>query len=508
MDKLKSLVSKKSFLITFTLIILGSLITLLNLIPNDYWWHVKAGEYIVQNKSIPFTDVFSWYGIENNLYWHSHEWLSEVVIYLTSLIGGRTAIVIFVAFCVTALFLILYKTNKEYYEKHFCFTLLWVLIGSFLFAKLLSPRPHMISFILFTLTVWLLYRYRNNENTKSVWFIPFISLLWVNFHGGSSNLPYVLAVLFIITGLFDFKIGKIKFDKISRKQIKTYFMVGAVSFLVLVLNPHGLDMITYPYINMGDTVMLSFIGEWRSPDLKILQDILFIAPILVSMIIFIITEKDISFIDLTMIGAFSYLTLKSVRFSAFLYIIASYIIFRYLDNSKLKDIKNKTINDLVSLMPSAFKRLYILIIGSMGVFTLLLLTTNQINDLFNKDIVSSEIVEIIKEENPERLFNDYNYGGYLIYNDIKPMIDGRADMYSETLLKDYINYSNFLRPELRERYDFDYLLVDKGLRLDNLFISQPEHYEKLAEDKKSVLYKNLKYKTKPEINSEIIKDGN
>ena len=157
--------------------------------------------------------------------------------------------------------------------------------------------------------------------------LPLISLLWVNFHGGSSNLPYILTIIFIITGLFEFKFSNITFDKISKKQIKTYFIVGALSFLVLALNPHGLSMISYPYVNMNDTVMLNLIGEWRSPDIKNFTDIVFVLPIVIAVLVFFKSKKEILFIDLVLIGAFSYLSLKSIRFVAFMYIPSLY----YLD---------------------------------------------------------------------------------------------------------------------------------------------------------------------------------
>ena len=55
--------------------------------------------------------------------------------------------------------------------------------------------------------------------------------------------------------------------------------------------------------------------------------------------------------------------------------------------------------------------------------------------------LNKDIVDIIKKENPERLFNMYDDGGDLIYNDIKVFIDGRADLYSKYNYKDYLNMS-------------------------------------------------------------------
>lgn len=31
---------------------------------NDFWWHIKVGEWICTNKALPYEDIFSWYGME------------------------------------------------------------------------------------------------------------------------------------------------------------------------------------------------------------------------------------------------------------------------------------------------------------------------------------------------------------------------------------------------------------------------------------------------------------
>ncbi len=45
----------------------------------DFWWHLKTGEYILNTRSIPKTDFFSFtnYGKA----WVAHEWLSEAIFY-------------------------------------------------------------------------------------------------------------------------------------------------------------------------------------------------------------------------------------------------------------------------------------------------------------------------------------------------------------------------------------------------------------------------------------------
>ena len=456
----------------------------LYVIPNDYWWHIKAGEYIVTNKAIPFTDVFSWIGIKEGFYWHSHEWLTEVVLFLNFKLFGQCSGYIFAVSLVLVLAILLYFFNRERYMQNKLLAIIWVFIGAFAFIYVSSPRPHLISFIFLTITIYLLYEYRENENSKKIWFIPFISFLWVNFHGGSSNLPYILTFIFIFTGLFNFEIGKISFKRLSNKQIKTYLIIAICSILVLIINPHGLDMITYPYTNMGDDFMLFNIAEWRSPDLKIKTDLIYYIIMAIPIMLFTTTKRKIDFIDLTLGVAFIYLTSKSVRFSILLYIVSTFFIFKYMEHLKFELKSNKLIKIIDKIKVFSYKLILAFSFAIIIIIPLIVITSNVPGKLF-KAPISDEIIEYIKEAKPERLYNSYNAGGYLIYNDIPVFVDGRADMYSAGgTLKDAMKLDEMLVDveEVINKYDFDMFLLAKDTQLIQYFEKTNEFKEVLKDD--------------------------
>ena len=456
----------------------------LYVIPNDYWWHIKAGEYIVTNKAIPFTDVFSWIGIKEGFYWHSHEWLTEVVLFLNFKLFGQCSGYIFAVSLVLVLAILLYFFNRERYMQNKLLAIIWVFIGAFAFIYVSSPRPHLISFIFLTITIYLLYEYRENENSKKIWFIPFISFLWVNFHGGSSNLPYILTFIFIFTGLFNFEIGKISFKRLSNKQIKTYLIIAICSILVLAINPHGLDMITYPYTNMGDDFMLFNIAEWRSPDLKIKTDLIYYIIMAIPIMLFTTTKRKIDFIDLTLGVAFIYLTSKSVRFSILLYIVSTFFIFKYMEHLKFELKSNKLIKIIDKIKVFSYKLILAFSFAIIIIIPLIVITSNVPGKLF-KAPISDEIIEYIKEAKPERLYNSYNAGGYLIYNDIPVFVDGRADMYSAGgTLKDAMKLDEMLVDveEVINKYDFDMFLLAKDTQLIQYFEKTNEFKEVLKDD--------------------------
>lgn len=59
-------------------------------------FHIRAGEYIIANMTVPHYDVFS--HVSPPLPWLVHEWLSEVLMALLHRAFGLTGIVLFFLF--------------------------------------------------------------------------------------------------------------------------------------------------------------------------------------------------------------------------------------------------------------------------------------------------------------------------------------------------------------------------------------------------------------------------
>ena len=116
---------KKNKVLLFVLFISISifLVTLYSIEP-DYFWHIKAGEYMFKN-GILTHDVFSW--VVNGKYWMSHEWLFEMFIYSLKSIFGNIHPIIYVSICLFGLYNVLFFTNKKNIQKNIPYTLLYLM---------------------------------------------------------------------------------------------------------------------------------------------------------------------------------------------------------------------------------------------------------------------------------------------------------------------------------------------------------------------------------------------
>jgi hypothetical protein len=493
-------VQKRSGENNMFILLLGILITgliyfyRLGILGNDFWWHVKAGEWMVNNRGIPYIDVFSWFAKENDILWVSHEWLSDVFFYVIHAFFGDIGIFILSLFSAIGMSMLIVIRNKHGIKINILLSLLYLIPIIGMFPTFFYGRPQLISYFLLYGTLYCLYRYKEDESTKSIYFVPFISLLWSNFHGGSSTLPYILCFIFMFSGIFKFSIGKLDGEKLSKRQLRTYLVVGILSILTLVINPHGLQMLTYPFANMGDSFMQSVISEWASPDAKELPQLFsYFLPLVVVGISLIITDKKIRIVDLLIFLFFTYMFFRSARFSILFFIASTFFSFRYFIPREVKPMKTK--------LDSGIFYMIIVFFIATNIFSIFTMFNTFREGKIISVVLDMEFIELIKEEEPERLFNDYNFGETLIYNDISTFVDGRADVFSQYNLHDAIsllllkqtetsNENKIFNPEdIIEKYNFDAFLIDSERSLAVYLKSNPEKYELLLEDGNAVYFK-------------------
>lgn len=466
MEKIKSFVHSKRIDICLLLFIISFCFFLLLFFVKDpdYYWHIKAGEYMIKNHTILTHDVFSWY--LNGKYWMSHEWLFEVIFYGLSLIFPKYHAVVYISVTLTCLGSILFLFNRDEYKKNIPFALCWIAF-SLSFYWSIQARPYMISFILLALCLYFLFDLKKNEDSKKIYWLPLISVLWSNFHGGSSNLPYLLIIMFLVTGLVSFSYSKIEASKNTKKQNLKYLIVFLLCILSIILNPHGIKMLVYPYQNMADKVMQVNISEWQPTDLSNLKHYPYLILVLVIFLTLLFSKKKIKLLDLVIFIFVLFLGMKSIRFWPYTYISMTFIIFHYVSFRK-HDNGTCTV---------------ILILSLLCIF-LFVINIKNIKNKCNSNMIDNKIIELVKKENPKRLYNFYDYGGYLVYKNIPVFVDGRADLYSPYNYSDYVNISKLYGEyeDLIDYYNFDYFLVSDQFSIYN--------YLKYSNDYKLIIHKN------------------
>ncbi len=367
-----------------------------SVINNDIWMHLKVGEYIAENKSLPHHDPFS-FTSDNE--WILHEWAVQLIFFIIYSVGGFNALI---ALKVVVLMLTIYLLSRIIKSN---LILLILVVVAFLIRSHSFVRPHIFFYLFLALALYIL------EKRKYI-FLPLLTLIWANFH---SSVLIGLIVIAVYLGE----------HAISKKSPRSA-MILLASMLTPLINPSGFRILTYPIINQKYFMLIK---EWMPFSLTNPYMILFIL-FLISTTIFIYLNvrknKTLRLSDIALLVLFSYLAFQSKRNIAVAAIMFAPIIGRYAPNIK------KDISILCSLLFVA------LIIFSAT--SLRGLTFNYAEDIF-----PPEPINFIKENNIKgNIFNEHVLGGYLIFNlypDSKVFIDGRVVMHGPTW-PDYYQIKN------------------------------------------------------------------
>lgn len=462
---------------------------------NDFWWHIKVGEYIIETGEVPSTDIFSWYGMELGIDWTAHEWLSDVIYFLIFNTFGQLGMFVFSVGSAIALYFCLWMSAKRYITNNFLFSGLFLALFGVLSSMFFYGRPHVFSYFLLFFELKILYDFVDNQESKKIYTIPLIAILWSNLHGGSSNLTYILCLIFIFCGLCNFSVGRIEAKRLKNCSIIKLIVVTALSVIGIMINPIGLKVIAYPYINLSDNLSMTLISEWASPDAKIIGNlILYFLPIIV-MTIGIISEKtSIRLLDIALMLAFLFLFFRSARFIMLWYIVAVFYAFRYMPQIKVKKIKKSSEN--IALGGLFFLLLVFMVFGVYK-------TSETYNEgKLISTVVDDTAIEAIKQDAPARIFNDYNLGEALIYNDINVFFDARADLFvQENIMADGVSLM-FLEQANKEagtkyvdvdgllkKYNFDAVAILKVRALYSYILSHPERFSLVYEDSTMAYYR-------------------
>lgn len=284
---------------------------------------------------------------------------------------------------------------------------------------------------------------------------------------------------------------------IFNKNYNTNLLIVIMLICVLtgLLTPLGDTPYTYLVNTMqGNTT--ENINEHLPLTLINQKDI--ICVIVAILIILIFTDVKISLKDLFMLGGLFLLTLMSKRqISMFLIIgvlsvnkLICFFMNKYDPKfcEKVETIMTSLVGKIVTLALITAISYYI---GKDK------LDDNYINSSSYPVEASNYILNNL-DINNMRLYNEYNYGSYLLYRGIPVFIDSRADLYApefngrQDIFSDFLNISNIgvYYEDKFEEYGITHVIVYRNAKL-NMFLSRNNDYKQLYLDNNFVIYERL-----------------
>ena len=571
MSKQKNVKLNKQTKIAFEILAIICLILLAiaitpKVFQNDTFYTIKIGQSIRQN-GIDYKDHYSWHKDLKYLYPH---WMYDVITsYIYDYCGGFQGLYIATIALAVFLGIALYYTNKKI-TKNQVIAFLISMFQLYFMGNYTAARAQSITFPLFVLTILLIEKLLETGKIRYMVGLVIIPILIANLHSAVFPfyfilfLPYLgedIVKNFITTPRIRIihkqileKQKQIYLDKIKKfegsdvrieeykekikeceskikaenlkiekylsktkdldnyklriatsENIKKLYIVFIICLFTGLLTPLKDMPYTYTYrIMKGNTTQA--VSEHQPMILINEKKILISYGILLAILIF--TKTKIRLRDLFFLSGLFILSIMTRRQESMLILFGGIVFARIL--TEFIQRKNpKLLLEIQEYLTTIFGEIGILII-------VLLMSTKMINPKFTQPYIDEtsypvEASHWIKEKldyKNIKLFNDYNYGSYLLFEDILVFIDSRCDLYTpefngtynknskkfvgKDIFSDFLNVSQIATwyDNVFKEYGATHVITGSSSKL-NMLISKDPLYNKIYSDKNFVLYERV-----------------
>ena len=399
---------------------------------NDICWHLKTGELIVQNRSVPRVDPYSL--IDPGKKWVDHEWLFQVFAHGIYAGCGASGLVLLRSLLVLLIFFVIYRYTRKIGldEAKTIFILCFSLVAA---RSRFMVRPEIVSLFLFVLLLHCLLLPPRRTVLRYL-FPAFLIIVWCNVHGAC--LYGVLASFAIAGGellnLFFWKTAdpvqrSLSFAPPSNREIVIRIAsVLARPFLILsasFLNPYTYEMYIAAF-RLRRIVGLPHVPnpEWGFPypgDFP-----WFYALLVLTAFVLLLGRKEIDFRALSLYVLFAGLSLMYLRNVGFFSVCAPFILCSCLINARFPVLRYAGFFPI----PAAL---------AIVCFYFAFSDAYQYGFGWRKECYPIREVEFLdKNKIKGRIFTEVKFGDYLIFKKYPPervFIDGRNEIH-EDLLKE------------------------------------------------------------------------
>jgi hypothetical protein len=409
----------------------------------DLWWHLRTGQWIVENGSAPRTDFFSF--TMPGTPWVDHEWLGEAGLYLLYRAGGPAALILSAALVIVGTFVGVYRLSEL--RPHVA---VFTTIAAALATALLWDVRLQIATLMFAVFCLLILRRAKQGKRRWLWVLPPLFLLWANVHAGFMLGLVLLGTAwvgdageYILATRFAGRVPPPAFppETPSARYLIDLAAAGMLSGGATLINPYGLELYRASLATFSNQTFHRFIIEWHAPDLQDPRFLPYVALWGALIAGLALSERRPTLTDMLYVLGFGFMAWQAARNIPFFVITAAPLITRQVATWRFAR------STAQSTQPLA-RRLIALdcaVLALAGLACLLQAGTmlSRVPDVMARAYPIGAADYIARERPAGPLLNSYNFGGYLIWR-LQPaypvFIDGRAEfIYSDAFVAEYYN---------------------------------------------------------------------
>ena len=528
---------------------------------NDTFYTIKVGQGI-REWGIDGQDHYSFIDLP---YTYPH-WLYDVIMSLLfDYCGGWAALYVSTAVLSVALGILLYFTLKKV-TKNSLISFFIALGQMYLMGPYIAARAQLVTFVLFVLTVLFIEKFLESGKKRYAVGLIIIPILIANLHSAVWPFYFVLFLPYIgeyivriiidahiVHNVYKWIIGlrikrtnkilkkapkddvakyqtkvaeltklqeennakfettlakraekrkrpfKLKIEKVDR--VKWLILIMFICLFTGLLTPIGDMPYTYTLrIMEGNTT--SSISEHLPLTLIDSKSTLFCLTLVIAILIF--TDSKIRLRDLFFLSGLTLLALMSRRQVSMLVLFGGIVFARIITELLEKHDKKGTQNVMDFMTSTIGEVLTILFIFSISYFVFVPNINQPYVDIGSYPVEAAKWIKENLDYKNIRMFNEYNYGSYLLFEDIPVFIDSRCDLYTpefngekgedgkyhgQDIFTDFMNISSIATyyDTKFDEYNITHVMTKTNTKL-NMLLSRDDKYTQIYKDDDFIIY--------------------
>ena len=393
------------------------------LIDPDTLWQITVGQWIIDHHAVPTTDVYSF--TMRGKPWISTQWLAQVMFAKSYALFGWSGPVVLASTAIAATFALLAKFLARRLSDST--TLVFIAAALALTVPHLLARPHVLALPVMVAWIGGLISAADKREAPSFWLLPLIAL-WANLHGG-----FVFGIMIVAPIALDCVVSA---DASVRKTLLVRWAAfGIAALAASCCTPYGWDSLlaSQKILELGGALPL--ILEWKPADFGSVGP--FEICLLLGFGLALYRGVSLPPMRIVLLLGLLHMALSQGRAAEILALVAPIVLAAPLARQ------------IGGAEPSHAQTLRVPVLAGLAV-TLIAGTIAWASvHPFAPHMRGSPVAAVaeLKKLHVSRVFNDYDFGGYLIASGVAPFIDGRTDLYGEKFFVDHNNASGLMEPD-------------------------------------------------------------
>lgn len=459
----------------------------------DTGWHIRAGDWIRENRAFPTQDFFSF--TKEGQPWFAWEWGAEVLMSWLHESAGMKGVVLGLGMLIPAYLLIVFR-YAMWRGGTPLIVLPMLLLASGASAIHYLARPHLFTMLFLPMSLWLIESDRRLPSGRIWWLVP-LTVIWTNLHGGFLGLIACLAFV---------ALGELLGGRLL--ATKRYGLVAGACLAASLINPYTYHLHGHIADYLRSDWIRNAVDEFQSPRFRSEAMLFYEVILVVALVATYRLLRRGEWADALLLVGWAHLSLGAVRHVPIFLLISIPVVAAELTawwTEIVPAFSRRSLLRVIDGLSSDLRSGFVRNTAWMAAPVLMLAATGRPirwPESFPEEKFPISLIEQHRESIAgKRVLATDEWGDYLTYRfypQQRVFFDGRSDFFGESFGKDYLAMmSGGADGEKKfDHYRFDTVLVPPEWPIQSTLRRRLE-WKVVTETSKAVLLQRVELPEKP-----------